>query len=554
MFSAFLGQTVLTYVLCSCLQHFVKGETCYDDYSCALSTLSGQPYCYGYHSCTEADINIQNVILCYGSYSCYKATRIRQPSSSHYNIQCYGLFSCAEVSNIYIQDGTLHCHGELSCYNSTITILEDHLNCNGNHACKSATVYSRNNNYIYGHAAAKDAIFYSQDTSVLYHFYGRASGDDATIYCGSGATCYIYCYQDACNNLELSCYNGEGTCTFSVDCTYAEESDNCPDGYVSQQVFSVPDISDYVVSTYDNSVLSCSTPLTQAEHCDDFEGCRDYTLSNVENKAPICCTASSSCYNAYNMSTAVNTNESFVNNVAVRCDGYYSCYSIDNGIFSNANGNIYFSGLYSGYQVASVVGQYGITDIFCTGYLSCQYCYNMRNGNNVHCTGAYGCQYAVISDMTGSVYAYGSHSAQYAVISSIGGAVYCGSYQSCYQSRISGISTLFSSGPDALSGSTIISELNGGTLTITIEGTNSETFEIYCNTTDVCKIACKTADACEKVELRCDKSECYVDCDESNGIECPFYGFYQYYNSSEGISLNMDGTTISPEATQGTGL
>ena len=104
-----------------------------------------------------------------------------------------------------------------------MAIVEDNLYCPGDHSCEKATILSTRYNYIYGHAAAKVGTFYSQDGSLDYVFYGQSGGDGATIWCDNGYNCNTDCYQDACNNLELKCVDGDGTCTFSIDCSYARK-------------------------------------------------------------------------------------------------------------------------------------------------------------------------------------------------------------------------------------------------------------------------------------------------------------------------------------------
>ena len=546
----------------------VSGQSCHTDYSCAVATITAaSPQCYGYHSCTKADIYSYN-IDCSGSYACYEATRIYEYSS--YTVDCLGLFSCAQVANLYSQAGHVYCNGELSCYNTDIAIISGSRNLYGYGArsCQNATIYSAGYNYLYGYAAAMGATFYSQDTSVSYYFYGANSGDGATIYCGNGATCYVFCNQNSCNDLELICLNGEDTCTFSIDCSDAEMSENCPNGYVS--VAESIDINRVTMSTYENSFYSCRTSLSNAINCDDYQGCYGDTIDNEENEGPICCTADQSCYNADQLSTAADVTANYINDVAIRCDGDYACYSVDN-IWSTSGGNMYFAGLYSGASLRAI-GQYGLTDIFCTGHLSCRSS-SLLNATNLYCVGSTACQYAVMYNLQGGIYAYGAYSCQYGSISNLEGnmyaygyraaqfttitdinydstsTLYCRGYQSCYSSYIRAVSNIVSSGTDALADTTIISDLDGGMLTVTIEAANDEIFQIYCNTTDVCKIACKTGDACAKLRLRCDYSTCFVDCDEDAGITCPFDGFYQYYNSTQdsiNFVIRLNDTTTPP--------
>lgn len=125
--------------------------------------------------------------------------------------------------------------------------------------------------------------------------------------------------------------------------------------------------------------------------------------------------------------------------------------------------------------------------------------------------------------------------------------IVCYETDSCASCQIRAVSEIEAIG-DTLSGSAVISDLDGGMLTLTIEGTNSGAHTLHCNASDVCKIACKSEFACQKLGLTCVGS-CYVDCDAENGIECPYTGIWQYYNSSED-----DGSTITSTTTEGPGL
>ena len=98
--------------------------------------------------------------------------------------------------------------------------------------------------------------------------------------------------------------------------------------------------------------------------------------------------------------------------------------------------------------------------------------------------------------------------------------------QSLYASTIRGISTLKVNGNDSMTGTNVISEVvYGDTFIAWINGTNYDIYHIYCNSTDICKIGCQSSSACTKLYLHC-FGTCYVDCDEENGIDCPFFGVY----------------------------
>ena len=44
--------------------------------------------------------------------------------------------------------------------------------------------------------------------------------------------CTVYCYGNGCHGLNLTCIDGNGTCTLTIDCQYAEYDEYmCPNGY-----------------------------------------------------------------------------------------------------------------------------------------------------------------------------------------------------------------------------------------------------------------------------------------------------------------------------------
>ena len=57
-------------------------------------------------------------------------------------------------------------------------------------------------------------------------------------------------------------------------------------------------------------------------------------------------------------------------------------------------------------------------------------------------------------------------------------------------------------------------------------GTNTVTYDLYCNTSDICKLRCLSKDACGLMHLHC-IGTCYIDCDDSFG--CPFISGTDWY-------------------------
>ena len=92
---------------------------------------------------------------------------------------------------------------------------------------------------------------------------------------------------------------------------------------------------------------------------------------------------------------------------------------------------------------------------------------------------------------------------------------------SCEGTTISNVEYLISDGYDALSTSTIISSGACGSneFLMEISETNSEYFDVWCDTNDTCNITCLSKDACTNLILYCFGS-CFVWCNDAN-IICP---------------------------------
>lgn len=56
-----------------------------------------------------------------------------------------------------------------------------------------------------GHLSGQKTIFQSYDSSVSFAFFGTMSGKNGTILCRNYQTCYVYCYNNACSGLNLTC-------------------------------------------------------------------------------------------------------------------------------------------------------------------------------------------------------------------------------------------------------------------------------------------------------------------------------------------------------------
>ena len=109
-------------------------------------------------------------------------------------------------------------YGASSLVNSNVTLTNTDLYCYGDRSCADSFIVGGPHR-VYGHLSAQNSIFQSGESSASYRFYGIRSGQNATILCGTGHTCKVYCYSNGCHGLNLTCIDGIGTCTFSPSCT-----------------------------------------------------------------------------------------------------------------------------------------------------------------------------------------------------------------------------------------------------------------------------------------------------------------------------------------------
>ena len=401
-------------------------------------------------------------IYCDGGHSCYNTSFIQHISLlNSANINCQGLMSCAHVSGyLYNNNGNIYCSGEQSCAYSNIQVYE-YLYCYGARSCKNSIIFVGEYAIMSGSLSGANSIFYSNSTLTELSFKGADSGYNATVNCGTGHQCDIFCYHNSCTNMIVQCKdiiidntnNDKITnCTINIDCQYAEQSDICPDGYQSSpfwinigqsSLFSfLPNLIDIGMSNYDNSVILCNL----SPKCDGWElypDCRFQTIDTTDTEFPICCTGEEVCLDS-NITALVAPSR---NNsaVAARCDGHAACGGTRTTIYtiSGLGGSIFLSGAYS---VESRFGQ-DLTietdnDIVCSGTFACYYIYfsnkGLVNARNVYCTGRGSCMYSRIYNITNNVYCYGFAAGYYSEIDTIwNGSVVCAS--SCKDANIQNI-------------------------------------------------------------------------------------------------------------------
>lgn len=463
-------------MICSLILSLVNGTIwCNNSYSCALTSVqestSGTVNCYGFYSCYKSPkiVNAVGYAFCDGSYSCYKADEVFAANVNWG--QCSGLYSCREIGNYTVKYAHV-CESEQSCSDSRLySQISNNFWGRGARCLINSRVSGESNYYMYGESSGKNSIIGEGVSYNNIRFYGKDSGKNVTVKCDSGSTCNINCREDACSSLILNCSDN-----CNVDCTYAHYSDVCSDGYNIPSYLSdyipLPSILDssgdntfdnITLTTDDNGYNPCYTPTTGATHCDSYKECIDSTTELQDIDAPICCTASYSCKDSINITTdGIDFNGiTAIEDVAIRCDGSYSCNSITDYIAAKNGGHIFFSGWYSGYS-NNIIETTISYDIICSGSYSCGSTTNIRNCRNLYCGGYKSCNSIGLINNVKNVWMYGYISGTSSTMNNIINSVYCGSEQSCHSNSISNVGNMIiENAYQALVGCTIDSVDNG---------------------------------------------------------------------------------------------
>ena len=208
---------------------------------------------------------------------------------------------------------------------------------------------------------------------------------------------------------------------------------------------------DINITTINNSKMYCNE--SGVINCDDYLEC---VSSSMLNSAPVCCTAIYGCQSAFNISSDIDAVAAITinDNVAIRCDGYFSCDDISGIIVAENGGNIYAAGRRAA-KGSGIIQSTIDYDIFCVANEGC-HGKTIRYARNLFCNGRDACQDAVLIELINNVFVYGYDGAERAIISDIYENVYCGAYEACRDSVIRNIGNdVYGGGYEALYNATI---------------------------------------------------------------------------------------------------
>ena len=563
---------------------------CFGSYSCRKSVLkqtsstdSGNMRCYTLSSCSESLITNQyGVVHCSGEQSCTNAKIIILNETS--GIECWGDHSCENAQIVASYYGNMY--GNLAGLNSQLY---------GNGSYVHFNVWGFESGY-------NTTVFCESGSGHTCHINCRGNGcKNLRLNCvdGSGIV------NDSLCNLNVNCSYAqydENNCVYGY--VIPSDLDIIEMPSLIETTMTTWENS-HLVCNSSNNYVNCVDYQDSQCYGEKIE-------TTVDNPSSVCCTALESCDSAANITTFISSTSKNVSIRcdAYRACRYVPFISSDvNGAGNVYLTSYYAVGWYADDSYNAIIETGPDFDVFCTGANACMFQY-IRNGNNLYCTSYRSCISSPLVSNFNTIFAYGANSMQNTTIEDIRN-IYCGASESCRQTTInnvlndvygnnykvlykSGISNVFNNiiglgyqsmyqsavfnvtniycigdescknsiisaihnkvqvnGNNALGGSIIISETNfnrNGTLLIFINGTNDDTFDIYCNDTDICKIDCQSSDSCTHLNIHCGSSRpsrCFVKCDPFNGIHCP-YGVFNQWTTNTPTAMPTTTPTSNP--------
>ena len=576
---------------------------CNGAYSCFESTKlvginnSSRINCHGLYSCAFIyNITSFGSVHCYGELSCFGS--IIDNSSEYSSLYCYGDRSCANSTikspiNTYLY-GHLSGHNTTFITDNTTTYVGPYNKC-------------RYNYYFYGAFSGYQTTIYCGLLCTCYVYCDDATCRDyMTLVCDGGGGCaYGFNYDGYGGNPAAYIYSSASSTTFTLqsieNVTSMSNLDNSGNGICESTTSD--NINEFTedVKNCGNYQECANTTNVKLNHennticCTAFESC--YGAMNItadldskyssglDYGVAVRCDGSSSCqyaksivgreinggniyFSGYNSGTINNLATSIVkttNDSNIFCNGDSSC--INKGI---AGGNNlycggrkscssswlieYVSNIYAyGYDSASGASVANVYDnIYCGSVYSCSHSRINNVGGDVIGIAKYGLYNSTISNINGSIFGGGWSGLAYSIIDNVTNNVYCLYQTSCKSVTFRNVyGTIYATGNNSLAGARIISTYSSTnakietdkTLIVDINSTNDmDSIYLYCNKSDTCKIDCKGAKSCTKLYLECQGS-CYVNCDNSGGIDCPASGNYHTWTITTG---SPTGTTLSP--------
>ena len=268
-------------------------------------------------------------------------------------------------------------------------------------------------------------------------------------------------------------------------------------------------------SSCQNGDILISAPSSGNIYMSKYNNNGDKTIS-ASNKYDIICSGGNTCQNQEAILIANN----------LYCGGHYGCYNVDR--IENINNNIYSLSFFSmlGTGTGSIINNVG-NSVYCGGFLSCISGVISNVTNDVIGDGYVAMASGIINNIGGNVVGYGNSVLANTRIYNAS-KLFCIGDFSCSATQITGVLSITAIGNESpIDDSTIwsnISNIHEGknTMSVRINGSNTNDYNIYCTLNDICRINCQSSNACEKLHLYC-FGTCIVNCNYNNGsgIICP---------------------------------
>lgn len=464
---------------------FVQGQLdCNGAYSCAgmnVTSSSGAIGCNGDHSCFKSPVihmdSSSGAVRLRGAYSGYGAGLIKFLSSSG-AIACFGYGSCAmvdEISQGSGSGGSVQCYGEYSCYGSTMDNGAGgnfNVQCWGTRSCSNTLIYNAATLNGQSDRAFENSLIINDDSSrvsnAYFYFYSAFSGNNATINCTNGTSCYINCYVNGCNNLNIvQCDNNSNNCSSNIIINCYDDaivSDLCPNGLdnVTNIIDDLLNDDDYdeildltIRADIRDASRTCNSNITNATICANTSECNSIPITT--NGVPLCCLSYNGCNGAgSNITVSINPilNGSVIEQTALRCDAIGTCRRDDDVIKAINGGHMFFTA----WEAGKATGILKTTDeysIICSSEDACR-SQTIVNSKNVCCAAVDSCYQTEMKDIKSSVYSLAYRATRQSTLSTIGNNVYCIGYGACDSTDLNDIGgNMFANGYDALYGGQI---------------------------------------------------------------------------------------------------
>jgi len=494
---------------------------CPADNGCSGSTLTadGHVYCEGASSCKYTTAIAHGVIRCGGMDSCYQSPShvamgldstelsvecLGQRACKYANIKSYGNTSCDGYSACHeahiAAEGDVWCRAEKAC-NSAVIVSSNSTWCTSKASCHESALSSSASLHCLGSFGCYDAQITSTPSIIGAGFFslrkatmdsdgvavmtlslnGFKSGYKAEVHCRPGSKCYVDCDGNACQQLQLKCYDGADCHVTPDECVpdgtkKRVKGVHCPiwrqivvvtpnqlqsrrvlaisDGGVYSdvedrlygydddddldEVLDATDIlslyrfdkddeadsstTDAVDRSMDASSISLEIPATSEGHllCDDYREC----VSQRSSSDFVYCFGYEACEGMQLQADGVS--DSFI-----ECLAADSCQSAEIGGVRAVQCNAKFA--CRGATKISTQSTNGL--IACNGHGACLDVVDTMSGIYVECTGSSACSHSQIKAFM-DAQCGGFESCREAHIVSDNDAVYCTATRSCSEATI----------------------------------------------------------------------------------------------------------------------